>query len=545
MSKGVKIDFGNGGFTYDVYTSSSRNGTYTLHTSGFTGQTLTITGLTGTELFVKTTCPHCKDQIVKVKLEPEPISLTGSTVNGTCENCGDTDEPECNGAITLYVCGGVRPFTYQWSGSTKSGKVITSTTKDLGYLEEGNYNVIVSDSYGITGTTGFTIDVAPCNPPINLTAVAPIISTPTPTPTASSTPTPTPTPTTTPTPTPTMTPIPIDPEDTTTYYYYAMGDCNDMRYSYNSYTSNPFGPIIGPIGGCDTLATISTLSMQNITSTSYALSNPLDPCGFGTNYSGVGIGRSTTQKTEGTVYNVNNQCLSIIQVQTQYVTGWSFNLDGMTAIGGDNPCGSCDPPFTGFTFVGYEATRCNNGEKVIAATAIFGDLDIDRIYGVQLYSGGIVSGDAFCVTLNKYLGSQFTTADFDNDEETGLVITDTGPIDLSNLFGGYSDCTTCPPTKYRIVGVRCDNPNFSVTVWSNTLPSIGINDTFRVYDPLGVISTTFCWKVTDKDNYKSFVYSIPEFGILDTGCSPCDGSAPPTPTATVDGGGSGGGSGSG
>jgi hypothetical protein len=206
MSKGIKIDFGNGGFTYDVYTSTSRTSWSDIpYISGFTGQTLTITGLTGTELFVKTTCPHCKPQIVKVKLEPEPISLTGSTVNGTCENCGDLNEPQCNGSITLYVCGGVRPFTYEWSGSTKSGKIITSTTKDLGYLEEGNYNVIVSDSYGITGTTGFTINVAPCNPPRNLQAIAPNNPTPTPTPTSTQGPTPTATSTPTPTPTPTAT----------------------------------------------------------------------------------------------------------------------------------------------------------------------------------------------------------------------------------------------------------------------------------------------------------------------------------------------------
>lgn len=209
MSKGIKIDFGNGGYTYDVYTSSSRIGTYTLYTSGFTGQTLTITGtpITGTELFVKTTCPHCKDQIVRVRLIPEPITLTGSTVNGTCENCGDLNEPECNGSITLYVCGGVRPFTYEWSGLTKSGKVITSTTKDLGYLEEGTYTVLVKDSYDPTNgvTKTFTIDVAPCNPPRNLLAIAPNNPTPTPTPTPTNTSTPTPTPTQGPTPTPTAT----------------------------------------------------------------------------------------------------------------------------------------------------------------------------------------------------------------------------------------------------------------------------------------------------------------------------------------------------
>jgi hypothetical protein len=80
-------------------------------------------------------------------------------------------------------------------------------------------------------------------------------------------------------------------------------------------------------------------------------------------------------------------------------------------------------------------------------------------------------------------------------------------------------------------------------VWSDTLPTIGINDTFRVNDSF---LSTFCWKVTAKDNYKTVVYSTPEFSILDTGCAPCDGSLPtptPTPIPYDGGGGSGGGSG--
>ena len=407
-----------------------------------------------------------------------------------------------------------------------------------------------------------------CFPPFSLTAVcatdvtpAPTATaTPTPTPTATATPTPTPTatetiilsegdptatptPTNTPGPTPTPTPTPsptvnniVDP----TYFYYAMGDCNDMRYAYTGITTTGFSAPI-QIPGCDTLANIGTLSMQNPASTSIIMSNPLDPCGFGGSYYGVGIARSSTQKTEGTVYSINNQCLSIIQVQTQNVTGWTYNLDGMTAIVGDDPCSSCSPPFTGFTFVGYEATRCDNGQKVTAAT-IFGDLDIGRVYGVQLYSGGTVAGDAFCVTLNSNLGVQFTTADFNGAGATGLMVTDTGPVDLNNLFGGYADCSGCAPSQYKIDGVRCDNINYSVTAWSPTLPTIGINDTFRVDDSF---LNTFCWKVTAKDNYKSFVYGYPAYGILDTGCTPCDGSAPqPTATPIPDtGGGSGGGSG--
>ena len=42
--------------------------------------------------------------------------------------------------------------------------------------------------------------------------------------------------------------------------------------------------------------------------------------------------------------------------------------------------------------------------------------------------------------------------------------------------------------KYKIDGVRCDNSQYSVTVWSDTLPTIGINDTFRVNDSFLIAS---------------------------------------------------------
>ncbi len=452
------------------------------------------------------------------------ITLTitaGTTISSTL------DLFTCTGS-TNNTCSGTALATNVSKTELVAGKVISN-------LPDGTTDIKVKSTSGDCSTQ-YTI--------INITGIpgAPT-ATPTPTPTPTQTtapgqPTPTPTPTNTPGPTPTNTPTPsptvnnnVDP----TYYYYAMGDCNDMRYSYTAVTTTGFSAPI-QIPGCDTLANIGTLSLQNPASTSIITSNPLDPCGFGSTYYGVGIARSSTQKTEGTVYSINNQCLSIIQVETQNVTGWTYNLDGMTAIAGADPCSSCSPPFTGFTFVGYEATRCDNGQKVTAAT-IFGDLDIGRVYGVQLYSGGTVAGNAFCVTLDSNLGVQFTTADFNGGGFTGLAVTDTGPIDLNNLFGGYADCSGCAPTKYKIDGVRCDNTNYSVTVWSDTLPTIGVNDTFRVDDSF---LNTFCWKVTAKDNYKSFVYGYPAYSILDTGCSPCDGSAPqPTPTPTPTDGGSG------
>jgi hypothetical protein len=270
-----------------------------------------------------------------------------------------------------------------------------------------------------------------------------------------------------------------------------------------------------------------------------------DPCGFGDNYTGVTIGRSTTQLTEGTVYLVNDNCLSIIAVESQYVQNWTVNLDGITPIGGDNPCGACDPPFTGFTLTGYSGVTCDTGENILAVT-IFGSLVVGNVYGIQLYNGNTPAGDARCMTINANLGPQLTITDPETNPYSGYHISDAGPFVLGQpMFQGYADCGTCNniPKKYKIDGVRCDNASYSVTVWSDTLPTIGINDTFRVNDSF---LNTFCWKVTAKDIYKTVVYSTPVFTILDTGCAPCDGSAPPTPTPTpIDGGDTGGGSGSG
>ena len=328
-----------------------------------------------------------------------------------------------------------------------------------------------------------------------------------------------------------------------TYYYYAMGDCNDMRYSGTETTVFGFGaPLVVPV--CMTSAQITQwYSTANFAQQSLSIDYD-DPCAFGEGYSGVTVGRSTTQLTEGTVYLVNNQCLSVISVNAQYVGQWGVDLDNRTPIGGSNPCGACDPPFTGYTLTGYSGVTCDTGENILAVS-ILGSLVVGNEYGIQLYSGNTPMADTRCMTINANLGPQLTLTDPINNPYSGHHITDGGPFVLGQpIFQGYTDCGTCnaTPKKYKIDGVRCDNPNASVTVWSNTLPTIGINDTFRVNDSF---LNTFCWKVTAKDNYKTVVYGFPEYSILDTGCAPCDGSTPtPTPTPTEgDGGGSGGGSG--
>jgi hypothetical protein len=455
MSKGVKIDFGSSsGYTYNVYTSSSRTSWSDVpYISGFTGQYLTITGssITGDVLYVKTTCPHCKDQIIKVKLVPDPITLTGSTVNGTCENCGDPGEPECNGAITLYVCGGVRPFTYDWSGVTKSNKVLLAHTKDLGNLEEGTYNVLVTDAYGLTATKTFVLDVAPCNPPTGFNAVAPSMPTsiPTTTPTTTPTATPTATPlpatyTPTPSPTPTQTSynyyqydvvrsgIPnaeggyfnyIDVNGTTqtilqnsygTVGRYCMRENSYQNNQYNLYTITYAG-ICGPGGLLDPTPTVTVIGPQ------YNGNIHLQPnyqCSEG--QYGVSVGELYLWKISGGTAPYS------VYLSGETETGWTLKQSGISENSDSN------------TFTGLHSSKNNNGSnpylyavKVVDAN---GDYRIDGTiaFGCPTYEP--ISVDV-SYTCNGYAptGATFTISNPSGGSGSGYYAVITSP---ENYDGG-------------------------------------------------------------------------------------------------------------
>jgi len=330
-------------------------------------------------------------------------------------------------------------------------------------------------------------------------------------------PTPTPTPTVTVTPTPTNTPnTDVNPS----YYYYAMGDCNDMRYSYTGSTITGFSPPI-QIPGCGTLAEIGTLAMQNPATTSIILSNPLDACGFGSSYVSTIIARSSTEIEEQTVFNVGQQCLSVVAVETQYVTSWTVDLDDYTAVGvGYDACSSCDPPFTGFQITGYSGTTCDTGENVIAYSLL--GITLGNVYGIQMYSGGTAVGAAKCATLTTNLGVQFVITDPETEGISGYGVSDTGPFVLGEpMFDGYDNCDTCNGTerKYMITGERCDTTG-SVTIWSATQPTLIIGDTFTV----SIGGTLVCFEVTQADQFTSVVYNDLGWEIVDTGCD-CNGNS--------------------
>ena len=438
------------------------------------------------------------------------MAVASVTVNYTAGCTGCTQEYRYALSSSPISGATVTPYT----GSTPTIVITGLTTGNSYVFQMRNVCELISSDW----TTEQTVT---CD---EVTVITPT-ATPTPTPTSTSTPTPTPTPTlseptATPTPTPTPTLNVVDPEDPTTYYYYALGNCNDMRYSYTASTITGFSAPI-QIPGCGTLSEIGTLSLQNPATTSIILSNPLDPCGFGESYSGVTIGRSTTQLTEGTVYLVGDNCLSIIAVETQYVQNWSVNLNGITPIAGDNPCGACDPPFTGFTITGYSGVTCDTGENILAYT-LFGSLVIGNVYGIQLYSGGTVLGDARCMTINDNLGPQLTITDPENDPLSGYQVTDTGPFVLGQpMFQGYDDCETCEGVeqKYMITGERCDTTG-SVTIWSDTAPTVVSGDTISV----SILGSLVCFEVTQANQFTSVVYTDLGYTIADTGCD-CNGNS--------------------
>jgi len=67
-----------------------------------------------------------------------PISVTLTPTNPQCPTGANT----CDGSITSATSGGNAPYTYSW---TKNG-IPFATTKDINYLCEGYYRVVVTDS---------------------------------------------------------------------------------------------------------------------------------------------------------------------------------------------------------------------------------------------------------------------------------------------------------------------------------------------------------------------------------------------------------------
>ena len=180
MDRTISLDF-----------TSTPNSTYNLNfysDENLTNEIFSVSGVTGIYnysgitndyngyVYVKINCSDqgCKEQIYSIKIVPDQIKLSSYT--------------QTQNSIIVYPCGGISPYTYNWVASDGGDLIGQNGTSEIIDLIAGTYSVTITDCYGDTFTTGFTINN----------------STPTPTPTFTPTVTPTLTPTLTPTITPTQ-----------------------------------------------------------------------------------------------------------------------------------------------------------------------------------------------------------------------------------------------------------------------------------------------------------------------------------------------------
>lgn len=323
----------------------------------------------------------------------------------------------------------------------------------------------------------------------------------------------------TPTPTPTPAPTP-EATDTNLYYYYALGDCTQMGYTTTSITNTGFG-IISLTGLCS--SNIGN-TLADPAHTSY-YTDYNDPCGFASGYTYSVYGKSLKTNThipEGTVFTIGDQCLSVVWLD-QYVPPSlsTISLDGLTPEPGDNPCYSCQPPFTGLTFnwYVYGATRCDNQANILVysiwpytydATPYglteFGlpelsSLQTGLTYGMVTYNElGNVIDDGYCATITSYYGA-FSGQTVLVPITPGSSDTKNLPIGVQAVEGHYlSDCSVpCSSLYYYNFTERCDG-QFSLDndpIWSTTK----LNENDIIKDDNGV-----CRKVTIPGTYKEIKY---------------------------------------
>ena len=247
-----------------------------------------------------------------------------------------------------------------------------------------------------------------------------------------------------------------------TFYYYALGDCQDMRYTYSEVTNTGFG-IIRIDGLC---GLPSELISPNPAQTAYYWDTS-DPCGFGENYAGVYNARSSIQLTEGDVYTIDGVCYSVIQLNSEPPT-WTIDMDGREKETGSNPCADCQPPFTGFTYYSYSGITCNDNDEIIIYSTLPYVLNNDpnairspQIGQIFLYheydvNATLINPGNSCVEITGYIGEFIgpkVVVPLPGGNPGTTYSVPVGPI----LTGGgeITDCSECIP-HWNITTVRCD-----------------------------------------------------------------------------------------
>jgi len=353
--------------------------------------------------------------------------------------------------------------------------------------------------------------------------------TPTPTPTLTNTPTPTQTSalalTSTPTPTPTPSSTPTEePADTNTYYYYRLGDCQYMGYEYTKLENSGFGTIT--TYGCTSESGFNSFSSPG--NTSYYV-DETKPCGFSTGYTFSVYGKSlktNAQIEEGKVFKINNQCLSVVHINDEYVPSSlsTLSLDGLTPEPGNNPCNDCQPQFTGLThywFI-FTATRCDNQANILVhsnypyiydatpytETDQFGFPEFTSIqtgltYAMVTYNElGNVVDDGYCATITSYYGAfSGQTVQVPILPLTDPVLYQNYPIGVQAINNQYlTNCDGgCPALYYANSTQKCGSAYelSDAPIWSTT--KLNTNDIFM--DDNGV-----CRKVLYPGTFKQIKY---------------------------------------
>jgi hypothetical protein len=91
------------------------------------------------------------------------LTVTGTATNFSCNTTS-------NGMINITTAGGSGPYTYSWSNN--------ATTQNLTGLQPGTYTVTVTDAFGCTGTSSFTVGQPVTFNLANMVSVSPSVAVP-------------------------------------------------------------------------------------------------------------------------------------------------------------------------------------------------------------------------------------------------------------------------------------------------------------------------------------------------------------------------------
>lgn len=140
----------------NILCNGDNNGTITITPSGGTPgynyqwspaqpNDSALTGLSAGNYAVTVSDAHnCTITAASTISEPPALTIAVATVNASCDVSND-------GSATFNAAGGTPPYSYSWAG-------VAGTVPGLNSLDDGSYNVTVTDGGNCTAATTFIID---------------------------------------------------------------------------------------------------------------------------------------------------------------------------------------------------------------------------------------------------------------------------------------------------------------------------------------------------------------------------------------------------